>query len=73
MNGSALETVGMVTLPVTFYKGNSPIRMDFYVVTNFSIPTDGILGLTSMKSNHIDVRPSTNSVMYKGRSVMAID
>ena len=38
VTGSALETVGMVTLPVTFYQGSSPIRMDFYVVTNFSIP-----------------------------------
>ena len=73
VTGSALETVGMVTLPVTIHKGSSAVRMDFYVVTNFSVPTDGILGLTSMKSNRIDVRPSTNSVIYKGRSVLAME
>ncbi len=27
----------------------------------------------SMKSNRIDVRPSTNSIMFKGKSVLAID
>ncbi len=73
LTGSALEVVSMVTLPVIMHKSGPAIRLIFYVVTNLNVPTDGILRLTLMKANGIDVRHSTNSVMFKWRSVLAMD
>ena len=45
-----LNILGIVRLPICLGKGTSTLRMDFYVASNFTLPSDGLLGLTSMST-----------------------
>ncbi|RUM27774.1 MAG: hypothetical protein DSY32_05100, partial [Aquifex sp.] len=67
VTGSTLQILGKISLPVRLSKATQPIRTDFYVTSNFKLPSDGLLGLTAMKSHRIVIYPKQNSVMYCGK------
>ena len=70
VTGSALQVLGMVTLPIYLTKEIS--AMEFYVATNFKLLSDRILGLLAMKSNRIGINPDSNSIIYRGRELQAL-
>ena len=67
-----LEILGIVCLPVNLGKGTATMRLDFYVVSNFGLPSDGLLGLSAMKSERMIVIPDSNVVRYQGKSFLAM-
>ena len=48
------------------------MRLDFYVVSNFGLLSDGLLGLSSMKSERMVIIPDSNVVRYQGESFLAM-
>jgi len=68
-----LDILGIVRLPICLGKGTSIMRLNFYVVSNFSLPTDGLIGLNSLKSNRMVIHPDTNIVQFQGKSFKAMD
>ena len=54
VTGSSLQILGKVTLPVRLSRNSRPFRTDFYVTSNFKLPSDGLLGLFAMKDQHQD-------------------
>ena len=73
VNNEALNILGIVRLPVSLGKKTTIHKVDFYVVANFSLPTDGLLGLTSLKSHKMVIKPDTNVILYQGRCFRAMD
>ena len=73
VNNETLSIVGVVTLPVKLGKGTHTLKLDFYVVSSFSLPADGLLGLTSLKSHKIIIKPDQNAILYQGRCFKAMD
>ena len=59
---TSLKVLGVVSLPIRFGKNSKVMRMDFYVIWDFSLPSDGLLGLESLKANHMEIHPQTNLV-----------
>ncbi len=67
VTGSALKILGKISLPISLSKNTRLVQTDFYVVSNFQLPSDGLLGLSAMKSHQIVINPKQNTVMYCGR------
>ena len=73
VTGSSLGVIGMITLPLCLGKGCSLTRMDFYVVTNFQLPSDGLLGLSGLKAHRVRIEPKDNLVIFRGKKLKAMD
>lgn len=67
VTGSALNILGIISLPIRLSKSTQPIRTEFFVVSNFKLPSDGLLGLGAMKAHRIVIYPKENTVTYCGR------
>ena len=63
-----LKVLGVVTLPVSLGKHDKPMTLDFFVITDFSLPADGLLGLESFRDHNMEIHPTTASVKYNGFS-----
>ncbi len=48
VQGLNLTVLGTLTLPVTFAPNLESFNVQFYVIKEFSIPCDGLLGLDSL-------------------------
>ncbi len=68
-----LNILGVVRLPVSLGRNTPVIRLDFYVTSSFSLPSDGLLGLSSLKSNRIVIVPDSNTVKFQGRRFKAMN
>ena len=62
VNSGPLDIFGIVRLPISLGKRTSIKRLDFYVASNVSLPTDGLISLMSMKSNN------SNMIRYQNKS-----
>ncbi len=60
VTGSTLNILGIVYLPIRLSKITQPIKTDFYVTTNFKLPSDGLLVLSTLKSQGIVIYPQQN-------------
>ena len=65
--------LGVVRLPINLGKRTSTMFLEFYVMSNFSLPTDGLLGLTSLRTNNMDIYPDISTVRFQGRSLKAME
>lgn len=68
-----LNILGLVSLPVSLERNTPVMRLDFYVTSNFSLPSDGLLGLSSLRSNRMVIHPDSNTVRFQGRCFKAMD
>ncbi len=68
-----LNILGVVRLPVSLGRNTLVMRLDFYVTSSFSLPSDGPLGLSSLRSNRIVIDPDSNTVKFQGRCFKAMD
>ena len=68
-----LNILGIVSLPIYLGKGTSTLKLDFYVASNFTLPSDGLLGLTSMRANRMVIYPEHGTVKFQGKSFRAMD
>ena len=65
VDGNALHVQGKVSLPILIGKGNPPIRVAFYVVANFQLATDGLLGLASLRDHNMTICPGSHTISYR--------
>ncbi len=68
-----LNILGVVRLPVSLGRNTSVMRLDFYVTSNFSLPSAGLLGLSSLRFNRMVVIPDTITSRFRGRYFKAMD
>ena len=68
-----LKILGVVCLPIRLGKTTKVMRMDFYVISEFSLPSDGLFGLDSLKANNMEIHPLTSSVRVEGKCFRAMD
>ncbi len=59
-----LNIVGVVRLPVSLGRNTPVMRLDFYVTSSFSLPSDGLLGLSSLRSNCIVIDPGSSTLNF---------
>ena len=72
VSSAPLNILGNVRLPVKLGKNTSTIQLDFYVVSNFSLPADGLLGLESMSANQMVIYPDIGTIKYQGKNFRAM-
>ena len=68
-----MNILGMVRLLICLGKGTSTLRMGFYVASNFTLPSDGLLDLMSMRAHCMVIYPEYSTVKFQGRSFRALD
>ena len=73
VTSDSMDIKGIVRLPVSLGKHTPIMRLDFYVASNFALPTDGLLGLPSLKSTGMTIIPDSNSVNIFGKTFRAMD
>ena len=64
VNSGPIIILGIDRLPISPGKGISIKRLDFHIASNFSLPTDGLIDLMSMKSNNMVIHPNSNIVIW---------
>ena len=65
VQGTSLNVLGTVTLPICFDQNSSVISLKFHVISEFALSCDGLLGLDSLSTHNIDVYPSMNAIFTK--------
>ncbi len=73
VTGSRLNILGVVSLPLNLSRNTPLFKADFYVISDFVLPSDGLLGLRTLRSQGIDVYPQSHSVQYCGRHLVAME
>ena len=73
VSSAPLQISGNARLPVKLDKNTRTIKLDFYVVSDFSLPSDGLLGLESMKANQIVAYPDSSTVSFQEKRFKAMD
>ena len=69
----SLDILGVVRLPVSLGKNTPTMRQDFYVASRFSLPSDGLLGLNTLKAHRVVLNPAQNALSYCGRTFKAME
>lgn len=64
--GSPLNIIGSVTLPVSFHNHDLTFEVKFYVVTNFILQCDALLGYDELVKHDISIFPRYHAVSHKG-------
>ena len=67
VTGSTLQILGKVSLHVVILTGTPATHLDFYVVNNFHLSVNGLLGLEALKSNPFTIESGRNYVIYQGK------
>ncbi len=62
VQGLNLTVLGTLTLPVTFAFNLESFNVQFYVIKEFAMPCDGLLGLDSFVLHNIDVFPNRHAI-----------
>ena len=68
-----LKILGVVCLPIRLRKTTKVMRMDFSVISEFTLLSDGLFGLESLKANNMEIHPLTSSVRMEGKYFRAMD
>jgi len=67
LNRSTLTVLGTVNIPVRLLRSTKAFPTEFYVVTDFHLPCDGLLGNVTLADNHVDVSPERHAIIYRDR------
>ena len=67
VSSDPLDILGVVRLPVKLGKGTSVMTLNFYVAANFSLPSDGLLGLSPLNTHQMVIISDRNLVQYQGK------
>lgn len=71
--GSPLNIIGSVTLPVSFHNHDYTFDVKFYVVTNFVLNCDALFGYDELVKHDISIHPRYHAVSYNGFMYYASD
>ncbi len=67
-----LNILGAVRLPVSLGKSSPPLHFDFYVLSQFALPCDGLIGFPSLESHDILIDTELLVIHYAGRQYRAM-
>lgn len=67
VSNEKLKILGKVVLPLRLGKGVPPLPLDFYVVSGFTLPTDGLIGLKTLRTLNMIIQPDTGTVSFAGK------
>ncbi len=70
---SRLNILGIVSLALSLSRNTPLFKADFYVTSDFALPSDGLLGLRTLRSQGLDVYPHSHSFPYCGRHLVAME
>ena len=73
VSNAQLSILGIVRLPLQLGKHTKHLQLDFYVVSDFSLPADGLLGLHSMRATHMAIFPDVNKVYCMNKFFTAME
>ena len=68
-----LHIMGTVHLPITLVHNKQPIRLKFYIIKDFSLASDGLLGLKTLKEHNLIINPQHNVVHFAGLTLPAME
>ena len=71
--GSPLNIVGSVSLPVSFHNHDCTFQVRFFVVTNFVLDCDALFGFDELVKHEISIFPHCHAVSHKGFMHYALD
>ena len=71
--GSPLNIIGSVTLPVSFHNHDYTFDVKFYVVTNFVLNCDALFGYDELVHHQISIYPHYHAVSRNGFMHYALD
>ncbi len=60
-------------MPVTLGKSSPPLRLDIYVLSQFTLPCDGLIGFPTLESYGILIDAEQRLIHYAGRRYRAMD
>ena len=64
VQGSQLNVIGAVILPMSFHAQDYTFNAKFYVVTDFILTCDALLGYELLASHHISIFPGSNAILF---------
>ncbi len=67
-----LHILGVVRLPFSFGKTSPPLHLDFYELSQFALPCDGLIGLPSLESHGVLIDTEQRLIRYAGRKYRAL-
>ena len=72
VGNTPLQVIGTVNLGVRLGKDKKRLEMTFYVISKFSLPSDGLIGLRSMSEHQMEIYPPRNLVKIGRREYRAM-
>ncbi len=73
LGADKLNILGVVRLPVSLGKSSPPLRLDFYVLSQFALPCDGLIGFPTLESHGILIDAEKHLIQYADRKYRALD
>ncbi len=70
---TSIQLDSRVRLPVRFSQHDRVIRLTFYVVDGFAIPTDGLISLHSLGELDVIIHPKRHVIWHLGVSYPSMD
>ena len=71
-DGHIFQILGSLTLRVRFHKRVPPVRVHFHVLRNYLLPSDGLLGLPTLRQLSIHIFPDAGHIKYRGHECKAL-
>ncbi len=73
MGADKLDILDIVRLLVSLSKSSPPLRLDFYVLSQFTFPCDGLIGFITLESHGILIDAEKRLIQYAGRKYRTLD
>ena len=73
VQGTTLNVVGTVTLPLCLDVKSPILQVTFFVTSGFALHCDGLLGLESLMMHNIDVFPQKRAISLNGTHFAVIN
>ena len=73
VQGSPINVIGSVILPMSFQAQDCTIFAKFYIVTDFVLKCDALLGYELLSSNNIAIFPARHSIFFDNVTYTAVD
>ena len=73
VTGNNMDLLGVVTIPIRFSRTGESFKAEFYIASVFPLPADGLLGLSTMRHNHIDIKPHLNAITHRDKLYTAME
>ena len=71
-DGHLFQVVGSLSLKFRFHKRARPVNVRFHVLRNYSLPSDGLLGLPTLSRLRVHIFPDSGLVTFRAHECLAL-